>query len=69
MPKSYLVCWSERFEPTTIKGKIKYEDHYEVFADGASAENKKLANEKYNQLVGDDVYTANICEIIKSTDY
>lgn len=61
--KIYLVCWA--------KGNFdKLTDHYTVFIDGTSKENKKAAKAFYKVLITKKkVFSANICKIIKSTDY
>lgn len=47
-----------------------FTDHYEVFGDGTLEENVVNAFKRYNELVlEDDVYSANVCKVLNSTDY
>lgn len=56
----YLVCWC------TLS-----EDHYESFIDSTSEENLANAERRYNELLEteQDLYSANLCKVVKSTDY
>lgn len=66
--KKYIVCWVKISATSAISNE--YTDHYKVFIDGSSKENKKAAMKKYKSLLTKKkVYSANICKVIKSTDY
>ena len=56
----YLVCWC-----------TEEEDHYDVFIDSTSEENLANAERRYNEVLETeiDLYSANICKVVKSTDY
>lgn len=62
--KQYIVCWVERIGKTDT-------DHYQPFIDmDGNEDNLKAAQEFYNNLLEQDsTYTANLTEIIDSTDY
>lgn len=62
----YLVTWmiGDRIDDPEM------EDHYQVFVDDSKKQNLKDAEARYKQLLGsDDVYSVNLCKIIKSSDY
>lgn len=62
--KKYLVSWVEKPAPG------HHRNRYTAFTDGSSEENLKEATELYNTILEDETtYTANLCEIIQSTDY
>lgn len=62
MNKQYIVCWVH----TTPANKQK--DHYQPFID--YNDNYSAAKKFYNSLLErDNVYSANLCEIVESTDY
>jgi hypothetical protein len=56
----YIVCWCTLTE-----------DFYEVFIDSTSQENLVNAERRYNEVLKteQDLYSANLCKVIKSTDY
>lgn len=63
--KIYLVAW-------VVERKNKFsKDHYSVFIEGdSSEENFRDAYKFYKKLIKKrKVSTANICEILESTDY
>lgn len=77
---AYIVCWVE--QRNLQNGGTDMIDHYEVFNDGLTTEeNRVKAKAKYDELVEDEkkvlpknatgstVWSANMCKVIKSTDY
>ena len=62
--KKYIVAWA-----VYDNREVKIFDHYNIFIDNDSDSNYKLAKDFYEHLLTTDVYSANICEIIESTDY
>ena len=65
MNKKYLVAY---VITTTIDFMDINHDHYKVFID--YDDNKLVAQIFYEKLLLDeDTYSANICEILESTDY
>jgi uncharacterized protein YerC len=55
-----IVCYTKR----ALAESAAPEDHWEVVEDMAKA------SELYNKLTDrEDIYTASICNVIKSTDY
>lgn len=73
MVKKYIVCWCVQKYCVTKKdgsdGKTRHRDYYECFVDGSSKENLEASQAKYKKVVESGAYSANICEIITSTDY
>lgn len=69
--EQYIVCWME----TDPNDNSKYVDHYKVFIHGDNIEKyiidpKASANRFYKDLLQkEEVYSANICLIIDSSDY
>lgn len=66
----YIVCWVKQSTKQTTDISPKNKDKYQVFTDSTSKENKKQAEEFYNKVLNkDSTYSANLCKIIKSSDY
>lgn len=66
--KIYIVCYV--IEKASCAISKEYEDKFRVFIDGDSEQNLHEANKFYNKIINKKkTYSANICQIIKSTDY
>ncbi len=68
--KKYLVVWvTDKIEIDMFGNETTvFTDHYRAFV--YHDNNLKLANELYNELLNqENVYSVNVCQIIKSTDY
>ena len=68
--EKYLVVWmADKMSVDLYGNEFKeFTDHYKAFTDYAN--NLELATDFYNKLLKeDDVYSANVCLIVKSTDY
>ena len=68
--EKYLVIWVVKTELEEINGTqlFDFEDHYQAFVD--DEDNLKSATEFYEDLLlKDNIYTANVCLVVKSTDY
>lgn len=69
--KKYIVCWVVETVKENKKGRtIKtYKDEYAVFVEDSSKVNRQKAEIKFEQLYEEEVWSQNLCEIIKSSDY
>ena len=66
---SYIVCWvTKKVTPQKYGDLVEHTDHYKVFTDAVF--NMNAAMNFYNGLVEEeDTYSANVCQVIRSTDY
>jgi len=59
-----LVVFSRKDKSFSDFSQSEITDHWEAFQD------LETAKERYDELIGqDDLYIANICNVIRSTDY
>lgn len=67
----YLLAYVARTSSGAIPaGEPIDKDIYEPFIDGTTAENFAQAKARYQELKNtDNIHTANLCQIIESTDY
>lgn len=62
----YIVVWTEDV-PEVQGGKM---DDYEVFKDGTELQNYEKAMKRYKEvLLIENLYSANLCKIMNSTDH
>ena len=71
--RKYAVLWCVRYEYIGRRygnHKLAESDHYTAFIEDTSEINLSKAQDLYEELIKDEkVYSANICEILTSTDY
>jgi hypothetical protein len=66
-PKSYAVCWVERHQHGFLEPEMI--DRYETFIHDEWPDAKQAAEKRYEEIrMMDNTWTANVCEIIKSTE-
>jgi hypothetical protein len=69
--KTYLVVYTEFLIVKDGNGKENktLTDNYEAFR-GEEGQSEEKANHRYNELLGmDNIYSASLTEVVKSTDY
>jgi len=69
--EKYLVVWviKEVFLDVNREECVSFKDHYQAFVD--YEDNLKSATDFYEYLLLNEygLYTANVCLVVKSTDY
>ena len=69
--KKYLVVWVTKhiFLDSNKEECVLMQDHYQAFVDGDDDNFESATNFYEDLLLKDNIYTANVCLVVQSTDY